>query len=185
MLRADGAKSVAVVAGLTCEAGPEIFVAWRHSGRITLARSGVSALEALSRGWARLPSKGSVGAEWLAKAESGGSAYSPKLGEPGSGTEPGGLDAGAERLSRLDRPRMAARGTELMLLYVTDNGMHATTCSTPTSRGRAGTARIGACRWPIRTNTQAEFAPQVAYDGNGDAIAVWERVADPNFNQPT
>ncbi len=23
----------------------------------------------------------------------------------------------------------------------------------------------------------------MAYDGNGDAIAVWERVADPNFNQ--
>ena len=31
-------------------------------------------------------------------------------------------------------------------------------------------------------DTRAEFAPQVVFDGNGDAIAVWERVADPDFN---
>ena len=67
-----------------------------------------------------------------------------------------------------------------MLLYVTDNG----------STNDLQSTDIAWTRWDgtnwsapvaIRTNTQSEFAPQVAYDGNGDAIAVWERVADPNF----
>jgi len=79
-------------------------------------------------------------------------------------------------------PAMAARAQELMLLYVTDNG----------SPNDLQFTDIRWTRWDgtnwsapatIHTNTQAEFAPQVAYDGNGDAIAVWERVADPNFNE--
>ena len=33
----------------------------------------------------------------------------------------------------------------------------------------------------IATDTRGEFAPRVAFDGAGDAIAVWERVATPDF----
>ena len=80
------------------------------------------------------------------------------------------------------QPALGSRGTELMLLYVADNG----------SSNALQFTDIKWTRWDrtnwsvpqtIETNTQAEFGPQLAYDGNGDAIAVWERVADPNFNQ--
>lgn len=79
-------------------------------------------------------------------------------------------------------PAMAGRGQELMLLYVTDNGSPNDLQFTDIRW-----TRFDGTNWSvpatIQTNTQAEFSPQVAYDGNGDAIAVWERVADPNFNQ--
>ena len=79
-------------------------------------------------------------------------------------------------------PALAGRTNELMLLYVTDNGSTNNLQFTDIRW-----TRFDGTNWSvpatINTNTQAEFAPQVAYDGNGDAIAVWERVADPNFNQ--
>jgi hypothetical protein len=80
-------------------------------------------------------------------------------------------------------PALDAYGEELMLLYVADNGI-------------SNSLQYTDIRWTfwdgtdwsvpeaIRTDTQAEFAPQVKYDGNGDAIAVWQRVADPDFTQP-
>jgi len=34
---------------------------------------------------------------------------------------------------------------------------------------------------PILDDTRAEFNPQVAFDGNGNLIAVWERIKDSNF----
>lgn len=77
-------------------------------------------------------------------------------------------------------PAMAGHGQDLMLLYVTDNGSPNDLQFTDIRW-----TRFDGTNWStpatIETNTQAEFAPQVAYDGNGDAIAVWERVADPNF----
>jgi hypothetical protein len=80
------------------------------------------------------------------------------------------------------RPSMASRSNELMLVYVTDNG--ATNLLQYTD---IRWTRFDGTNWSvpatIQTNTQAEFSPQVAYDGNGDALAIWERVADPNFNQ--
>lgn len=78
-------------------------------------------------------------------------------------------------------PAMAGRDDELMLLYVGDNGS-------------AADLQFTDIRWTfwdgvnwstpqtLHTNTQAEFAPQVVFDGNGDAIAVWERVGDPAFD---
>ncbi|MBM3884152.1 MAG: hypothetical protein FJ387_31345, partial [Verrucomicrobia bacterium] len=77
-------------------------------------------------------------------------------------------------------PAMDGRTNELMLLYVSDNG----------STNNLQFTDLKWTRWDgvnwstpltLRANTQAEFAPQVKYDGNGDAIAVWQRVADPNF----
>ena len=80
------------------------------------------------------------------------------------------------------QPALAGRGQELMLLYVTDNG-----ASNALQFTDIKWTRFDGTNWSvpatIQTNTQAEFSPQVAYDGNGDAIAVWERVADVNFNQ--
>ena len=78
------------------------------------------------------------------------------------------------------QPSLAALGTELMLLYVSDNGN-----SNDLQFTDIKWTRWDGTNWSqplaIRTNTQAEFSPQVRYDGNGDAIAVWERVADLNF----
>ena len=78
------------------------------------------------------------------------------------------------------QPTLAGRGPELMLLYVSDNGS-----SNALQYTDIRWTHWDGTNWSvpqaIQTNTQAEFAPQVAYDGNGDAIAVWERVADPNF----
>lgn len=77
-------------------------------------------------------------------------------------------------------PSMASMDDELMLLYIGDNGS-------------SNTLQCTDIRWShwdgadwsvpatLHTNTQAEFAPQVAFDGNGDAIAIWERVADTDF----
>ena len=121
-------------------------------------------------------------AESPAKGESGGPAYSPKnLGDPDSGTDQVDLTL-VQNAFPGSSPALAAWGAELMLLYVTDNGMTNNLQYTD-----IGWTRWDGTNWSvplaIQTNTQAEFAPQVAYDGNGDAIAVWERVADPNFNQ--
>lgn len=78
-------------------------------------------------------------------------------------------------------PAMASKGQELMLLYVTDNGSTNNLQFTDIKW-----TRFDGTNWSvsatIQTNTQAEFSPQVTYDGNGDAIAVWERVADANFS---
>jgi hypothetical protein len=77
-------------------------------------------------------------------------------------------------------PCLAVHSNELILLYVSDN---------ETGKDLQFTdikwTRWDGADWSeplaIDTNTQAEFAPQVAFDGKGDAIAAWERVADPNF----
>jgi hypothetical protein len=112
-----------------------------------------------------------------------------KEGQPQSGPTPGeppGVGQAdltiVENLFPYSSPAMASRGAELMLLYVSDNGSSNALQFTDIKWTRwDGTA------WSVpaslHTNTQAEFNPQVAYDGNGDAIAVWERVADPNFNE--
>jgi len=112
------------------------------------------------------------------------------------GTAPspdGPVDGGGPKIAEADLvlvenvfpgsdPAVAGRGQDLMLLYVTDNGSPNNLQFTDIQW-----TRFDGTNWStpatIHTNTQAEFAPQVAFDGNGDAIAVWERVADPNFDQ--
>jgi hypothetical protein len=161
------------------DAGPEQFVA-SESGQNYLTKGGVSALDNF-RQLSQAPAKGSVMAESPAKAESGGPAYGPKLGEADSGTNQADLTL-VQNAFPGSSPAMAARGTELMLLYVTDNGI-----TNDLQYTDIAWTRWDGTNWSvplaIRTNTQAEFAPQVTYDGNGDVIAVWERVADPSFNQ--
>ena len=79
-------------------------------------------------------------------------------------------------------PAMAAHGQELMLLYVGDNGA-ANTLQCTDIRWTRWDGVAWSAPASILVDTRAEFAPQVAFDGNGDAIAVWERVSDPAFNQ--
>lgn len=81
-------------------------------------------------------------------------------------------------------PALSGYGQELMLLWVSDNAnsndlqytdirwsrFDGTDWSTPTS---------------IVMDTRADFAPKVAFDGNGDAVAVWQKVTDPNFTNAT
>lgn len=77
-------------------------------------------------------------------------------------------------------PALAGVSSDLMLLYVDDNG----------SPGDFPCTDIMWTRWDgwnwstplaIATDTRAEFNPQVRYDDNGDALAVWNRVSDPDF----
>lgn len=76
-------------------------------------------------------------------------------------------------------PAMANRGSELMLLYVRDNG------GADLQSTDIAWTRFDGTNWSapasIAADTRAEFAPQVRYDGNGDAVAVWQRVKDPAF----
>lgn len=78
-------------------------------------------------------------------------------------------------------PALAAYGNELMLLYVGDNGSPNTLQCTDIRWTRWDGTQWSAPA-PILADTRAEFAPRVAFDGDGDAIAVWERVADTNFD---
>ncbi len=153
-------------------AGPERFVA----GDQTPTDKGAGLVPDTLANFRQLghaPVKGSVGTEPAAPSKSG---------DPGSGTNQADLTL-VQNAFPDSSPAIAARGTELMLLYVTDNRM-----TNALQYSDIAWTRWNGTNWSlpaaIRTNTQAEFAPQVAYDGNGDAIAVWERVADPNFNGP-
>ncbi|MFA7052574.1 MAG: SUMF1/EgtB/PvdO family nonheme iron enzyme [Kiritimatiellia bacterium] len=78
-------------------------------------------------------------------------------------------------------PALTACGSELMLLYVGDNGSPNTLQCTDIRW-----TRWDGVQWstpaPILADTRAEFAPRVAFDGDGNAIAVWERVADADFD---
>ena len=157
------------------QAGAEQFVAFDGAKQMAgAAGTPASALEAFR----------AIGRPAAHPASSKGGTVEPQNGP---------LFGGGPRLSQADlplvenvfpgsQPALAGGGQELMLLYVADNG------STNNLRFTdIRWTRFDGTNWSvpatIQTNTQAEFSPQVAYDANGDAIAVWERVADPNFNQ--
>ena len=151
-------------------AGPEVFMP--PGSTAFSGRSRVASLLEDFRLLGQVPTRGSV----LPPPS-----RQPKDGDPGSGTNQVDLTLVRNAFPN-SAPAMDARGAELMLLYVADNGS-----SNALQFTDIKWTRFDGANWSvpqaIRTNTQAEFAPQVKYDGNGDAVAVWERVADPNFNQ--
>lgn len=115
------------------------------------------------------------------------------MGISGNSPQPQGSGTSGNSLAQADLtlvnnafpnndPALDAYGQELMLLYVADNGSTNNVNFTDIKW-----TRFDGTNWSaplaIQTNTQAEFEPQVKYDGNGNAIAVWDRVNDPNFNQ--
>ncbi len=164
-------------------AGGERFVAGESESQAELTTTGgMTPLEAF-RAMGQTPPKSAAGLGL--EARSGADGAQPKdTPQPKDAVEsPAQADLTLCMNTFPDSaPAMAARGTELMLLYVTDNGMTNSLQYTDIKW-----TRWDGTNWSvplaIRTNTQAEFAPQVAYDGNGDAIAVWERVAASNFNE--
>ena len=81
-------------------------------------------------------------------------------------------------------PSMAAWNDELMLLYVGDNGSSNTLQCTDI-RWTHWDGTDWSLPTTLEADTRAEFAPQVAFDGNGDAIALWERISDPDFTNAT
>ncbi len=86
-----------------------------------------------------------------------------------------------ENVFPYSEPSLAPYGTELMLVYVSDNGapgdLQFTDINWMWFDGMDWTTPA-----PIAVDTQAEFAPSIAFDRDGDAVAVWERVKDPNFD---
>ncbi len=79
------------------------------------------------------------------------------------------------------RPALASRGNQLMLLYARDTGVENTVQFTEIdSLFYDGTS------WSPPTAVAAspcgQFAPQAAFDGAGNTIAVWEQIKDPAFN---
>jgi hypothetical protein len=176
-------SSTGVISRDYLSAGPERFVAGDSERQTKLTPAGgMTPLEAF-RALGQSPPRSA--ASLAQEARSGADGVQPK----GNPQPKGAVESPAQADLTLvqnafpnSSPAMAARGTELMLLYVTDNGITNSLQYTDIAW-----TRWDGTNWSmplaIRTNTQAEFAPQVAYDGNGDAIAAWERVADPNFNQ--
>jgi hypothetical protein len=86
-----------------------------------------------------------------------------------------------ENVFPFSQPALAATGQELMLLYVSDNGGPGELQFTDIDW-----LRYDGTNWStpaaIATDTRAEFAPKVAFDGDGNAVAVWQRVKDPDFD---
>jgi len=86
-----------------------------------------------------------------------------------------------ENVFPYSEPSLAGKGQEIMLLYVSDNNQPNDLQCTDINW-----LRFDGTNWtepaPIVTDTRAEFAPQVAFDGDGDAVALWERVKVPDFN---
>ncbi|MBK9137542.1 MAG: hypothetical protein IPM17_02065 [Verrucomicrobia bacterium] len=80
-------------------------------------------------------------------------------------------------------PALAGRTNELMLLYVADLGT-APDYQHTDIRWTRWDGQNWSPPQTILADTRAEYAPLVAFDGRGDAVAVWERVSDPNL-QPT
>lgn len=157
-------------------AGAEQFVAGQTVDEKTKRRTGNSLAD--FRQMQDMPIRGVVGHEAAAAdaaAKSGGGLVDGMK----SAFEQADLTL-VQNVYPASAPAMASKGQELMLLYVADNGS-----SNMLQFTDIHWTRYDGTNWSvpvaIQTNTQAEFAPQVVYDGSGDAIAVWEQVADPNF----
>ncbi|WP_294387203.1 CARDB domain-containing protein [Prosthecobacter sp.] len=77
-------------------------------------------------------------------------------------------------------PALAGRGNELMLLYVRDTGAASTVQFT-----EVAFSRFDGVMWSapesISSDPRGQFDPQVAYDGDGNAMAVFARVKDAGF----
>jgi len=77
-------------------------------------------------------------------------------------------------------PALAAKGTDLMLLYVRDTG-----AENPVQFTEIAFTRFDGENWSapaaLAADPRAQFSPQVVFEGNGDALAVFERVKDAAF----
>lgn len=78
-------------------------------------------------------------------------------------------------------PALAARAANQMLLYVRDTGV-----ANPVHFTEVAWTRFNGTSWstpaPVSDDVRGQFAPQVAFDGNGAAVAVWERIKEAAFS---
>ena len=79
-------------------------------------------------------------------------------------------------------PALATMSNRLMLLSVRDNGS-----TNPISFTDIEFTLFDGTNWSspavIEENDRWEGNPKVVFDGNGDAVAIWERVSKPHFDQ--
>ncbi len=78
------------------------------------------------------------------------------------------------------QPALAASGDDLMLLYVRDTG-----AADPHQFTEVAWSFFDGTDWTvpnaIESDPRGQFQPVVAFDGNGNAVAVWGRVKDAGF----
>lgn len=78
---------------------------------------------------------------------------------------------------------LAARDNELMLLFLGDSGS-----PNPIQYSDVYWSYFDGTSWTtpaaIRSDPRAEYTPTVRFDGNGDAIPVWERLKNPLLSVP-
>ena len=78
-------------------------------------------------------------------------------------------------------PSLAGRGASLMLLYARDTG-----AVNPLQFTEIAWTRYDGTSWTtpaaLAPAANGQFSPKVSFDGNGDAIAVWEQINDPAFS---
>lgn len=151
------------------DAGPEKFVG-NDQGEQVVTKDGetVTVADAF-RAMNRRPVRGSVKGKSMSKR----SELSPALSQ---------VDVTLyENTFSLPAQRVARHGQELMVVHVLDNENTNALQFTD-----IGWTRYDGTNWntvgSIQTNTQADLDPQVAFDGDGDAIAVWSQVKDTNFS---
>ena len=77
-------------------------------------------------------------------------------------------------------PALAAKGDKLMMLYVRDNG-----AASPVQFTEVAATYFDGSAWstpaPVAGDPRGQFEPQVAFDGQGNAVAVWTRIKDAAF----
>jgi len=88
-----------------------------------------------------------------------------------------------ENVYPYSEPSLAANGSEKVLLFVYDDPNDPLFQNTEIYNTRY-TDGSWSQPQPILNDTRGEFNPQVQFDGNGNAIAVWERIKNENLEAP-
>jgi len=151
-------------------AGPEQFLADATGGAARRLSADSTALDLFNR---------------MGQAPSPGAAFVPGSGPSRRIASDPTLPAQAAlpliaNLFPQSSPSLAASGSSLMLAYVSDTGV-----ANPIQFTNVACTFYNGTAWStpaaIAAAANAQFAPKVAFDGAGNAIAVWEQIKDPAF----
>ncbi len=79
------------------------------------------------------------------------------------------------------KPALGSRGSDLMLLYVRDTGAQNAVQFT-----EIAFTRFDGTNWSepaaVAADPRGQFEPKLAFDGNGNAVAVWTQIKDASFS---